>query len=78
MKIQRESINLRRHMREIINESNRTLDFSNVDFISRAVADEIYNQVDNENSNIKIENLNEDVKKMLDVVGNLEILDISD
>lgn len=77
MKIQRESINLRRHMREIINESNRNLDFSNVNFISRAVADEIYNQVNNENSNIKIENLNEDVKKMLDTVGNLERLDIS-
>lgn len=66
MKIQEKSINLRRHIRNLIKESDGSLDFKNVEFISRAVADEIYYQT--EENNIEIKNIDGDAKKMLDTV----------
>lgn len=45
------------------------LDFSNVEFISRTFADELYNIV-NENKNISIENMNDFVGTMYGIVKN--------
>lgn len=67
MKIQEESINLRRHIKTLIEESDGSLDFKNVEFISRAVADEIYCQT--KENNIEIKNIDGDAKKMLDIIS---------
>lgn len=67
MKIQQESINLRRQIRNLIKESDGSLDFKNVEFISRAVADEIYCQT--KENNIEIKNIDGDAKKMLDIIS---------
>lgn len=65
--IKKKSINLRRNIKEIIeNSDDNTFDLSEVEFISRAVADEIYNVSQSEQ--VEFVNAQGDVKVMLDKV----------
>lgn len=65
--IKKKSINLRRNIKEIIeNSDDNTFDLREVEFISRAVADEIYNVSRSEQ--VEFVNAQGDVKVMLDKV----------
>lgn len=65
--IDKKSINLRRNIKEIIKKyDDNKFDLSEVDFISRAVADEICNM--NQSGRVKFVNAQGDVKVMLDNV----------
>lgn len=68
MKIRKESITLRRHIKEKIeNSEDEIVDLEDVEFISRAVADELCHQVDN--NNIRIINADGDVKEILWIIS---------
>lgn len=71
MKIEQKSLNLRRNIHGIIQETDEdVINLQQVEFISRAVADEIYNNI--KENDLKVINASNDVKEMLLIVCDSE------
>jgi anti-anti-sigma regulatory factor len=70
IKVKEASIDTRRRVERLVGRAHSndcsTIDLSNVEFVSRSVADEIVHQMDREM--VHFEGINGDVAKMVDIV----------